>query len=96
MVVLCKACGKDMNASAGCNCGEIFVDGIKYDRIKVAAENDLFGKKPKGFRCHDCNSEAGHFHHWNCDAERCPSCGLQLLSCDCGKIYVEVEKKKTR
>jgi len=33
--------------------------------------------------CHDCNCKEGELHHPNCDWERCPFCGGQLLSCAC-------------
>ena len=95
MVAVCKACGNDMNASSGCSVGKIVVKGTRYDRIKVCAPGDLYGAKPKGFRCHDCNAAVGQFHHWGCDAERCPTCGFQLLSCGCEDIYVEGERKST-
>lgn len=34
-------------------------------------------------RCHDCNVAPGGFHHPGCDAERCPACNGQLISCGC-------------
>src|SRR4051794_7171666 len=34
-------------------------------------------------RCHDCGVEPGGLHHLGCDVQRCPSCGDQLICCDC-------------
>ena len=33
--------------------------------------------------CHDCLVEPGQRHMPGCDVEQCPSCGRQLISCDC-------------
>ena len=37
--------------------------------------------------CHDCGVFYGMPHKDNCDMERCPSCGLQLISCGCLVSY---------
>jgi hypothetical protein len=38
---------------------------------------------PTWHRCPDCNVAPGGHHHSNCDYEKCPKCGGQLISCDC-------------
>ena len=46
-------------------------------------------------RCHECGARPGHYHHVGCDAERCPVCGGQLISCDCDiSEYVERPPRK--
>ena len=37
-------------------------------------------------RCHDCNAALGRLHHYGCDMEECPLCGLQLISCGCPAV----------
>jgi hypothetical protein len=38
-------------------------------------------------RCHDCGCEVGGFHHAGCDAEECPQCHGQRLTCDLDKHH---------
>ena len=88
----CECCGREMLTADGCGIGEIHIDGKVYPRINCGAPNDLM-PLPEGARCHDCGAKAGFFHHWNCDAERCPACGEQLLSCYCEDVFVEDSKE---
>lgn len=39
--------------------------------------------------CHDCSAEVGKEHMLGCDTERCPRCGMQLISCVCFTKYTE-------
>ncbi|MBA7608605.1 hypothetical protein ES703_15784 [subsurface metagenome] len=34
-------------------------------------------------KCCDCGEKCGNLHHLGCDAEPCPICGGQLISCGC-------------
>lgn len=85
----CECCGERMLRADGCLIGKIHIDGKVYDRIKCGAYNDFIPNIGKDERCHDCGAKGGYFHHWNCDSERCPVCGEQLLFCDCNYVYVE-------
>jgi len=41
--------------------------------------------------CHDCGVTLGKCHEIGCDAEQCPRCHTQLLSCSCGlRVRAEV------
>lgn len=42
--------------------------------------------------CGDCGVHVGEKHLDMCDIERCPACGMQFISCDCGIKYELQEK----
>jgi hypothetical protein len=42
--------------------------------------------------CGDCGTKEGQLHILGCDMERCPFCGNQLISCQCGykKLGIDI------
>lgn len=78
----CDVCGQDPRKADGCRVAVIYIEDEKYTRIP------FFGDA--GERCHDCNALSGHYHHWGCDAEICPMCGGQLISCECEEVECPV------
>lgn len=45
--------------------------------------NEVPNKRMNIELCHDCGVKPGGLHMDDCDVERCPACGWQLLSCEC-------------
>lgn len=49
------------------------LEGRPYERLRHNEEEP----------CHDCAVFKGELHVPSCDAERCPICGGQYISCGC-------------
>lgn len=88
-MAVCQVCNREMLTADGCGISKVSIGGKRYNRIRVGGIGDLLSGYSKVTRCGDCGAAMGGFHHWGCDMERCPACGLQLLSCDCEDVYIE-------
>jgi len=88
---LCKECRCGMKESDGCLELPIpMKDGRVLKPIRHGKETRAdWGSD--GERCHDCGAKVGHYHHPGCDVEECPSCGGQILGCECLESDAEIE-----
>lgn len=66
---ICTGCHQEM--MRGISCSVVF-----YGRDRRVLHK---GKDA----CHDCYCPPNGYHHPGCDAERCPKCGGQVISCRC-------------
>lgn len=57
------------------------LEGRTVSRVRYGDEQDDWGADKQA--CHDCGVIKGEFHVLDCDAEECPVCGAQLISCEC-------------
>lgn len=77
-MAICSYCHKEMMTADTCTWNE----WVAYpDGVFLPSSRQHFNE-PSG-RCHDCNIKHGGLHHPGCDAERCPRCEGQLISCGC-------------
>jgi hypothetical protein len=73
----CNFCHREMtDHSKGC-----YRSAFIYENPKEKLPAILANKEPI---CHDCGAPFGSYHHPGCDMERCPRCGGQVISCECG------------
>ncbi len=81
-------CGGPFRNTTGCRFRHVADEsGKKYERVKFGDPSEgwprIGGQVRAEDRCGDCGTKAGQVHHVDCDIERCPKCGGQLLSCGC-------------
>ncbi len=57
------------------------IGGKSFARIRYGDEREDWGADHQP--CHDCGVSKGELHVFGCDAERCPSCGGQVIYCEC-------------
>lgn len=71
------------------------IRGELYSPIFYGEEEDCWGDyEDEENTCGDCGCHLGEQHLPNCDIERCPRCCGQMLSCNCGAIYVITDEKR--
>lgn len=81
-MAICDVCKTEMVGGPGCSLAEYDdIPGGPYPRIPVGDPRDFEPGTDR--RCHDCAAPPGTYHHPGCDAERCPRCGYQAISCGC-------------
>ena len=66
----------------------IIIDGKPYGRICFGNECPDLDIDEYPEKCHDCGVEVGQIHIVECDVERCPKCGGQLIFCECSDKLV--------
>lgn len=66
------------------------IDGVVYARVRYGHEPEDWGAA-SGRPCFDCAVRPGQYHVPGCDAERCPACQGQAISCACTDDEDDVE-----
>lgn len=71
-----------------------FENGTIYKRTPIGGKDDFYENLPSDTKCGDCGGHMGDFHRYNCDCERDPRTGDQLLSSDEDYLFISEQAKK--
>jgi hypothetical protein len=69
-------------------------NGKTMDRVRYGAEATDWDAENQA--CHDCSVIKGELHVPGCDVESCPSCGGQIINCDCDWSTKKNRKSATK
>jgi hypothetical protein len=90
MGAICSYCKGDMRAADGCVKVPVENDKGRFDPILYGNETRYgLEKSQNPEECHDCAAKLDNYHHRGCDWEQRPSCGGQLIGCDCGNSWYD-------
>lgn len=67
----------------------LVIEGQLYERIRYGSSKEWVEVDTdySAHLCHDCSVAKGQIHLLDCDVEKCPKCGGQLISCGCKYKY---------
>lgn len=79
-MAVCTDCEQEMSTASTCSISRIAIGERTVVRLRLRR-----GRGEVPVPCHDCGVDPGGWHHLGCDAESCPLCRAQLISCNCGE-----------
>ena len=82
-MAICTWCEQEMLVATSCLVEALHLAGVAVPLPRYGQEFRYGAWPRRPIRCGDCGVQPGGYHHLGCDVAECPSCGGQLLGCDC-------------